>query len=522
MIRNPILPGFNPDPSICRAGEDYFIATSTFEWVPGVQIHHSRDLVHWRLRSRPLTRYTQLDLRGEPASAGVWAPCLTHDGHRFHLVYSDMKSTRGRYWDVDNYLVTAPSIDGPWSDPVYLNGSGFDPSLFHDTDGRKWLLNMLQDPREGRNRFAGIVLQEFDPAAGRLIGAARRIFEGSSLGTAEGPHLYRRNGEYYLMVAEGGTGYRHAVTMARARHIEGPYTIDPQNPLLTSHNTTAALQKAGHGSWVETPTGEHYLAHLCGRPIVNERGRFCILGRETALQKVVWTSDGWLRLADGGTIPRTEVPAPALPPHPFSPEPESDDFDAPGLNPHFQTRREFVDDRWLSLRERPGFLRLRGRKSPFCAYAQSLIGRRIQAFRCAAETVLEFDPPSPLQSAGLLAYYNEDAFCWLNVSHDEILGKCVALLTVDQGQRACPLAPVSVAGWTRVWLKAVLDGAALQFWYGPDGVAWTPAGPVLDATRLSDEAGGMRFTGAFFALNCVDAAGTFHPADFDRFTYREP
>ena len=135
-IVNPILPGFNPDPSILRVGDDYYIATSTFEWYPGVQIHHSKDLANWDLVTRPLNRKAQLDMRGDPDSCGVWAPCLTHDGTKFWLVYTDVKRKDGSYKDTHNYIVHAQSIEGPWSDPIYINSSGFDPSLFHDDDGR--------------------------------------------------------------------------------------------------------------------------------------------------------------------------------------------------------------------------------------------------------------------------------------------------------------------------------------------------------------------------------------------------
>jgi xylan 1,4-beta-xylosidase len=225
-------------------GRDYYIATSTFEWFPGVRIHHSRDLVHWSHRTYALTRASQVDLRGNPRSGGVWAPCLSFDGTHFWLVYTDVKSWGRGFLDARNYVVTAPSIDGPWSDPAPLNASGFDPSLFHDTDGRKWLANMLWDHRrDGRDAFGGIVLQEFDPWRRELVGRPRRIFVGSHLGITEGPHLYRRGPYYYLMVAEGGTGWDHCVTLARAVAIEGPYEVDPDAPLLTSRMTPGcALQ----------------------------------------------------------------------------------------------------------------------------------------------------------------------------------------------------------------------------------------------------------------------------------------
>ena len=197
-IRNPILPGFNPDPSIVRVGGDYYIATSTFEWYPGVQIYHSRNLVQWRLMRRPLERASQLNMLGDPDSCGVWAPCLSYDDGLFYLVYTDVKrygrvtmGTAGGLSprDLHNYVVTSPSIEGEWSDPVYLNSSGFDPSLFHDTDGRKFLVNMLWDHRPGHNRFAGIVLQEYSAGERRLTGERKIIFDGTPLGFTEGPHL---------------------------------------------------------------------------------------------------------------------------------------------------------------------------------------------------------------------------------------------------------------------------------------------------------------------------------------------
>ncbi|HXI94251.1 MAG TPA: family 43 glycosylhydrolase, partial [Blastocatellia bacterium] len=200
-IQNPILRGFNPDPSIVRAGDDYYIATSTFEWFPGVQIHHSRDLMHWRLLSRPLNRPSQLNMLGDPDSCGVWAPCLSYDGGLFYLIYTDVKrygrtsqpgGVGAGLRDLHNYLVTCPTIDGQWSDPVYLNSSGFDPSLFHDDDRRKYLVNMLWDHRPGKNRFGGIVLQEYSAAQRKLVGERRNVFTGTSIGFTEAPHLYKR------------------------------------------------------------------------------------------------------------------------------------------------------------------------------------------------------------------------------------------------------------------------------------------------------------------------------------------
>ena len=303
--QNPILPGFNPDPSICRVGSDYYIATSTFEWYPGVRIYHSTDLANWTLVARPLNRPSLLDMRGEPDSCGVWAPCISYSDGLFYLCYTDVKRFDGNFKDTHNYLTTCATIDGEWSDPVYLNSSGFDPSLYHDTDGRKWLLNMVWDHRPDRSFFGGIMLQEFDPTASKLIGKPRNIYPGTELGFTEGPHIYRHNGYYYLMLAEGGTGYDHAVSVVRSQQLEGPWQEDPLGPVLTTADKPESqLQRCGHASLTDTPDGRWFMPHLCSRPLPNTRRS--PLGRETALQELVYTDDGWFRLKQGGNGPEIQ------------------------------------------------------------------------------------------------------------------------------------------------------------------------------------------------------------------------
>lgn len=534
-IINPILRGFNPDPSILRVGDDYYIATSTFEWFPGVQIHHSRDLRHWRLLTHPLTRRSQLDMLGNPNSGGIWAPCLSYSDGTFYLIYTDVKSHIGPFKDTHNYLVTATDIMGPWSEPIYLNSSGFDPSLFHDEDGRKWLLNMVWDHRKGRNHFGGILMQEYDMQERKLFGPIHNIFAGTPLGLTEGPHLYRKGKYYYLLTAEGGTRWNHAVTMARSESVFGPYEVDPANPVLTSRdNPELPLQRAGHADLVETSSGEWYMVHLCGRPLTSSRT--CNLGRETAIQKVEWTADGWLRLVNGGHEPQLEVAAPAsLRDHPFDEAAHgigTDHFNAEMLGIHLNTLREPANEDWLSLRERPGFLRLRGRDSFSSAHGQSLVAHRQQSFTAEAETVVEFEPDTFQQMAGLVYYYNARNWYYLRVSRDETLGKSLAILTCDQGQYDEPLEQeVSVDGWKRVYLKLTLAHERAQFNYSADGCEWTAIGPVLDAGRMSDEHAETKrdgilldqgFTGAFVGVCAQDLSGARKQADFDYFAYREP
>ena len=528
MIENPILPGFNPDPSILRVGEDYFVATSTFEWFPGVQIHHSRDLVNWRLLTRPLDRLSQLDMRGNSNSGGIWAPCLTHDGSQFYLIYTDVKGwgVSEMFKDTHNYLVTAPSIEGPWSEPIYLNSSGFDPSLFHDADGRKYLLNMLWDHRAQRNPFAGIVLQELDTSTHTLKGQVHNIFAGTELGVVEGAHLYQKDGWYYLLTAEGGTSYQHAASLARSRDLLGPYEVHPQNPLLTSlGHPEVLLQKAGHGSLVETQTHEWYLVHLCGRPLVPgvmDYG-YCNLGRETGIQRLDWPKGGWPTLSGGGNNPFGKVAAPQLPAHPWPTPKARDDFDAPELALDWQSLRVPVDRSWLSLEQRPGFLRLMGRESPLSKHHQSLLARRLQAFDAEASTCLEFAPEHFQQMAGLIAYYDTQNWTYLRVSRDEVLGKTLNILCADAGVYFEPLErEISVEGWERVYLKLQFQRQTYRFGYSPDGVTWSWLEPKFESYKLSDDyCGGLAFTGTFIGLCAQDLSGTHLHADFDFFEYLE-
>ncbi len=522
MIENPILPGFHPDPSICRVGDDYYIANSTFQWWPGVRLHHSLDLVHWEPIGYALTRGSQLDLVGNEDNGGVWAPCLSHADGRFHLIYTNVKAWTGPFKDAHNYLVTAPDIGGPWSDPIYLCSSGFDPSLFHDEDGRKWLVSLQWDHRPGHNPFSGIILQEYSPDEERLVGPIRNIFGGTEHGLVEGPHLYRKDGWYYLLTAEGGTTWDHVATMARSRRIEGPYEVMPGNPLLTSkYDMTLPLQRAGHGSFVETRDGAWYFAHLCGRPVMPKRR--CTLGRETALQALTWAPGDWPRLATGGNTPAVTVPAPDLSPHPFAADAKTvdfaDDFDGPTLHPDLNTLRVPPDDTWLSLTERPGHLRLYGRESLFSKHRQSLVARRITGFEVSAATVVAFDPdPGEFQQmAGLIFFYDTVDYHYLFVSADGT-GRRLGLLTAAAGDNVRYPGVGATLEPGPVYLKGEMRYGELRFYYGQDADDWRPFGPVLDATVLSDEYRvEVKFTGAFAGVCAQDLSGRRRHADFDWF-----
>jgi xylan 1,4-beta-xylosidase len=479
-----------------------------------------------------LTEQRLLDLTGTGDSCGVWAPNLSYADGEFHLLYTNVGTFASGYWDPQNYLVTAPRMDGPWSDPVVLHGRGFDASLFHDDDGSTWMLSMVADSRPGRDRFAGISIQRYDRDTRKLTGPEQTIFHGTGAGLTEAPNLYRKDGWYYLVTAEGGTSWTHQVTVARSAHRLGPYLADPAGPLLTSAGRPdLALQKAGHGSLVATPAGQWYLAHLVGRPYT-PLGR-CVLGREAAVQEVHWTPDGWPRI-DGG-VPAETVPAPegVTPAAGPAPSDADDDFDAPELGVDWSTLRRPATADWIELGARPSHLRIHGGRSPASRIRPSLVARRVTARRCTFEAVLEFVPRNYRQLAGVTAYYNTRNWFHLHVTADDDGRPVLGLLACDGGRvGTVPIGRIELPAVPRVGLRIRLDGPALRFAYttDPDGGAdWPEAGPTLDATTLSDEYAATvtegepevwGFTGAFVGLWVQDLGAEGCHADIDRAAYR--
>ena len=540
MIHNPILRGFNPDPSIIRVGEDYYIATSTFEWFPGVQIHHSRDLKHWRLLTRPLERVSQLDLRGVGASQGVWAPCLTFDNGTYYLVYTVVTAFYCNMYDTHNYIVTAPDIMGPWSEPVELSGFGFDPSLFHDDDGRKYMVCMVTDHRVPKKYAGRLIVQEYDPVHRCMIGDFHEVYQAKDI-FLEGPHIFKKDGWYYLFCADTGTGEGHGQTMLRSRHVFGPYEMDKPDfgnrtspteaySMLTArHNPEHLLQKSGHADLVQTQSGEWYIVHLCGRALDRrnppDAPRFAgcrryLLGRETAIERVMWTQDGWLRLANGTNLPDETLDDPDLPACPWPEEPARDEFDAPQLRLCWQTLRMPLGERDLSLTARPGFLRLCGGDGLGSRFQQSLIAQRLTEHSAVIETAAEFEPKYFKQMAGLILMYDNDNYLYLHVTRDEELGKVVTLLKAENKRYESPYGYMPVPEGGTIRLRMTIRDGDVSFAYAPGG-EWVQLPGSIDASFLSDEAcvEGW-FTGTMAGLCCQDLTAAHLHADFDYFEMR--
>ncbi|PWI14631.1 xylan 1,4-beta-xylosidase [Streptomyces sp. Act143] len=587
VLRNPVLRGFAPDPSLVRAGDWYYVATSSFEWFPTVPIHRSRDLAHWEYAGHVRGAAPGDSLAGVPDSGGVWAPSLSWDGERFWVVYSVVRSVGTPYFDLDTYVSTAVVPDGPWTAPRRVASHGFDPALCHGEDGRLWLLNMQSDHRPGGRRFAGIVLTELDRETLVPVGETQLLLQHERL--VEGPKLLRRGDWYYLVLAEGGTGFEHGVLVARSRARTGPYELDDR-PLLTARDDPQVpLQKAGHAELVETPNGEWVLSHLAARPLRTPGGPRCPLGRETAVQAVVWDEDGWPRLRHGGHHPAVEVeidvPAngrPAETPpvegelgrtgrrkgHLAETPPAEGEPGRPGrskgkglpaetpptdgelgwptkskgkgplaetppaegaLGWPWSTLRGPVDPSWADTEARPGWIRLRGRHGPESRWAHSLLAQRITEHRAEAEVTVEARPRSFTEAAGLVLWYNTEAYLALDLTWAEPEGEgqrgqqwrgagrtVLSLVERDEGGiRQVAVAGVDAEGPVTLGVS-VEDGTA-RFWYAAAGIR-TRVGPPLDFTKLSDDHGSkLRFTGALAGIHAVDLVHGAFTADFGGF-----
>lgn len=538
QLKNPIIPGFNPDPCICRKGDDYYIAVSSFEWFPGVPVYHSKDMKNWKLITHCLQDNNVADLRRLPSAKGVWAPCLTwceEDG-LFYLMYSIMNSMNARFFDVDNYLMTAPDIYGPWSEPIYIHSAGFDPSMLHDDDGRKWITSLEWETRDGYHKPGGICLVEYDKEKKHIIGLPKRIWEGGTKrGCIEGPHMYKRNDYYYLMCAEGGTGYGHSVTVGRSQSVWGPYESDPCNPILTStpdfdelhnddflkpnhYNPNSYLQKSGHGSIVETSLGEVYMVHHCGRPLLPELR--CTLGRETCIQKVFWTEDGWLCLEGDGNIAQDTVVPSALKEYKWEEEQTRFDFDEQEMPLSLYAPR--VDYKtFASFHERQGYLRIRGQESISSLNRASLIAHKLTSLHVEAETKMEFIPDVYQHYAGLMIYYDNMDYIMLRKTHSESQqGSVIDLIRVENGERTYLTEPIPITD-DSIYFRLTIHNREITFFWSMDGRTFTQIGGAYDTSEFSDEyCKNGEFTGTFIGIGCVDALLHEKFADFDYFEYK--
>lgn len=504
---NPILPGWYSDPSVCTNGKgDYFLVTSTFSYYPGVPIFHSRDLMHWQQIGHVLDRPSQLqNLHFQHVSGGIFAPAIEYNPHNetYYMVTTNVG------WG--NFFVTTKDPFGPWSDPIRLpTVGGIDPSFFFDDNGRAYIVNN-DDAPEGKAEYDGhrtIRIQEFDPATNRTIGERKILVNKGARPEdnpiwIEGPHMYKINGKYFLMSAEGGTGGWHSEVIFRSDSPMGPFEPWEHNPILTQrhldHHRPYPITCAGHADLIQAKEGDWWAVFLACRPINNQ---FENLGRETFIMPVKWSDDGFPYMTQGNDIVPLIVQREAVT--------REESYTTSG---NFTLTEEFSDTllplEWHTLRgpgtehysltEEPGYLSLK------CAPTTStergtpaFVGRRMQHHTFECSTDMLFAPADTLERAGMILFKDETHQYLFVVGHNSE-GKYITIEKVGrQGTETIALQPLTEKK-PAIALKVVSDGQYYAFYYATKKNHWHTLASEIDAAHLSTaRAGG--FTGSLIGL----------------------
>ena len=511
IFRNPILPGCYPDPSICRVGEDYYLVTSTFEYFPGLPIFRSRDLIHWNQIGHVLDRPSQLDLDEIRPSGGLFAPTIRHHNGAFYVINTlvDGKTRNG------NFIVTATRTQGPWSEPYWLEGAdGIDPSLFFDDDGRCWYVGTCLNEEGFYTGHTEIYLQEFDLESMKLIGNETVLWDGAVKGVvwAEAPHIYKVDGYYYLLIAEGGTAHHHSVTIARSKNIMGPYEGNRSNPILTHRHLGSdyPIVGTGHADLVETQNGEWWAVLLAMRPY---GGYYYNLGRETFLVPVRW-EDGFPIISPGTGRVEFEYPVPNLPKHIYPSPSARDDFNDTTLAYHWNFLRTPRED-FYSLTDRKGFLRLQLRPQHLTEQSNpSFVGRRQQHINFTAQTEFEFTPQAD-ECAGLVLIQNNDFHFRFVVMHEN--ENIIRLIKRSHGKdETLATQPLHT---NRCTLKVTAHEQDYNFHFSTGG-QWQTLAENIDGRILSTPVAGG-FVGAYIAMYASsNGQPSTNHADFNWFEYR--
>jgi alpha-N-arabinofuranosidase len=492
-------------------GPDFYLITSSFEFFPGVPIYRSRDLVHWTQIGHVLTRASQLDLAGVYSSGGIYAPTLRHHAGRFYMITTLVGSPR-RHGNA-NFYVTADDPRGPWSDPIWLDDDGFDPSLLFD-DGEVYY---LRDGKGATFEHPRVYQTRIDPVTGARRDPMQVIWEGMGGVWPEGAHVYKMKGHYYLFAAEGGTEYGHAEMVGRSDAPFGPFQPSPHNPALTHRDRRDhPIQATGHADLVELEDGTTWAVFLGVRPQARE---FQHLGRETFLAPVHFSADGWPTIGDGGHVEVT-LPAPALAPQPPPPAPARDDFDRPALALAWNFVRN-PNPADASLAARPGFLRLTGSAVTLDDVASpALVVRRQQHFRVRCRAALDFAPRAPNEEAGLTVRAREDSHYDLAVrvgaaGREAVLSSRIAGTSTIVGRAPLPDGAVT--------LEVSTDETSYTFAVAAGANARQVLGTLPTRALSAEEIhrhGKNHFTGVMIGLYATGhGRPSTTPADFDWFDY---
>lgn len=495
--QNPIIPGFYPDPSICRNGDDYYLVTSTFQYFPGVPVFHSKDMIHWKQIGHCLTRKSQLPLDNAWTSGGIYAPTIRYHKGVFYMVTTNVSGG-------GNFYVTATDPAGEWSEPVWVKQGGIDPTIFFDDDGNTYFTSTSDK---------GIVLSQMDIKTGRLLSDIKPIWLGTGGRYPEAPHIYKLNGWYYLMIAEGGTEYGHMETIACSKNIWGPYQSNPDNPIITHRNYSGMnnpIQGTGHSDIIEAHDGSWWMVFLAFRPV---HGTFHHLGRETFIMPLKWNKEGWPYINENDTA-SISVKTKTLPLKEFPAESIRENFDGSKLPFVWNYIRNPREESY-SLTERKGFLSLKGTELSLNDMANpTFVGRRQQHFDFQATTSFEFKA-SDGEEAGITVMMDEKSHYDLFLTSEN--GKYFVNLRYKLGNVSHIEKKHQVSS-PKLILKAKGDSKFYSFSFSEDGTSEINLGTIETKFLSSEVAGG--FTGVYIGLYSTGNGKMCNsPAYFDWFEY---
>lgn len=391
MYQNPILTGMYPDPSIICVGEDFYMVNSSFIYFPCIPISHSRDLIHWQTIGHAVTNPEWAELDNLEGGRGYWAPDISFYQGKYYITATYRLNDTGNVYR-RQMVVSSEKPEGPYSKPVFIDEDGIDPSIFTDDDGKRYML---------LNRGARIF--EISPDGKEKCSEAKLLYYGTQKRAPEGAHLLKKDGWYYLFQAEGGTGPGHRITVSRSRELFGIYKPCPYNPIMRQKDEHAAIQRCGHGKPVQTPNGEWFMVYLCGRQIDR---KYSILGRETALDPITWTADGWpiVNQLQGPSVLQKK---PRLPEYIFE-EPQKAFWESGILSPEWVTPRPPEPD---AIHFYDGCLRLKGSSQPLSTKAaRNILLCRQKHFCFTFQADIRLPEMKEGQECGITCYYDENTY----------------------------------------------------------------------------------------------------------------
>ena len=505
---NPVIQGFNPDPSICRVDSDYYLVTSSFEYVPGIPVYHSRDLVNWKLIGHVLTRKSQIDFEGYKASEGVYAPTIRYNKGVFYVVVSIVKNPP----PVKNIILTSKTPEGPWSDPVVLTDSTLwhiDPSLFFDDDGKCYFTaNRRHQVEQPYSCYREIAIQELDLGKMKLTGPIKVIGNGAlkDACTAEGPHIYKKDNRYYLLVSEGGTYISHAVTMSSSDNIFGPYQQYPSNPVLTNRHLqkTVPIRDVGHADIVQTHNGEWWMVCLG----VRFKNEISYMGRETFLVPMIWEENSFPVVSPAVGMVKEFHQLPAIA--------KKSNITRTAFHDDFN--KDKIDMSWTFLREpadfceitKSGTLKINLKESTVSELTTpSFVGRRIENHDFRASLKMQFSASTATEEAGLILLSDNANYVKLTFSNQNLI------LTEISGGKENVFGRFDFIKDRDKYLRVESKNSKLDFYYSADNKEWKTLKLNVPGATINNRTFTGSFVGFYGTSNKVKTNNYFEVDWFD-------